>query len=90
MQPEQPPHTAEPTLVGRGGKGDPARSRVRAGDVSELHVRIAGVGGDSAGVVELEHGPFHGGGDCADERLGEEEGDEVQEGFWGQISEEAV
>ena len=58
--------------------------------MSELHVRNAGVGGDSAGVVELEYGPVRRRGGCADGRLGKEEGDEVQEGFWGQISEEAV
>ena len=58
--------------------------------MSELHVRNGGVGGDSAGVVELEHGFFRGRRDGADGRLGEEEGDEVSEGFRGQVSEEAV
>ena len=58
--------------------------------MSELHVRNAGVGGDSPGVVELEHGSVCRGSGCADGHLGEEEGVEVQEGFRRQISEEAV
>ena len=56
----------------------------------ELHVRDAGVGGDRARVVELEHGPLRARGGHADGHLGEEEGGEVQEGVWGQVSEEAV
>ena len=58
--------------------------------MSELHVRSGGVGGDGAGVVELEHGFVRGRRDGADGRLGEEEGDEVSERFRGQVSEEAV
>ena len=58
--------------------------------MSELHVRNGGVGGDGAGVVELEHGSVRGRRDGADGHLGEEEGDEVSEGFRGQVSEEAV
>lgn len=58
--------------------------------MSELHVRNAGVGRDSAGIVELEYGPVRRGGGRADGRLGKEEGDEVPEGFWGEVSEEAV
>ena len=58
--------------------------------MSELHVRNGGVGGDGAGVVELEHGFVRGRRGGADGRLGEEEGDEISEGFWGQVSEEAV
>lgn len=46
--------------------------------------------GHRAGVVELEHGSVRRGGDGADGRLGQEERDEVSEGFWGQVSEEAV
>ena len=48
------------------------------------------MGGDGARVVELEHGFVRGRGDGPDGRLGEEEGNEVPEGFWGQVSEEAV
>ena len=48
------------------------------------------MGGDGAGVVELEHGFVRGRRDGADGHLGEEEGDEVSEGFRGQVSEEAV
>lgn len=45
---------------------------------------------DRAGVVELEHGLFCSSCRWADGRLGEEERNEVQKGFWGQIPEEAV
>ena len=48
------------------------------------------MGGDGAGVVELEHGFVRRRRDGADGHLGEEEGDEVSEGFRGQVSEEAV
>lgn len=58
--------------------------------MSELHVRGAGVDWDRAGVVELEYGSVRSSSGCADGRLGEEEGDEVQEGFWGEIPKEAV
>ncbi len=58
--------------------------------MSELHVRNAGVGGHSAGVVELEYGFVRSGRDGADGSVGEEEGDEIQEGFWGEIPEKEV
>ena len=58
--------------------------------MSELHVRNDSVGRDSAGVVELEYGFVRRCRDRADGSLGEEEGDEVQEGFWGKVSKEAV
>ena len=58
--------------------------------MSELHVRSAGVGGNSAGVVELEYGSVRSGRHSADGSVGEEERDEVQEGFWGEIPEKAV
>lgn len=45
---------------------------------------------DRARVLELEYGSIRGSSICADGRLGEEEGDEVQEGFWGEIPKEAV
>ena len=48
------------------------------------------MGGDCAGVVELEHGFVRGRRDGADGHMGEEEGDEVSEGFRGQVSEEAL
>lgn len=46
--------------------------------------------GHRAGVVELEHGLVRRGGDGADGCLGQEERDEVSEGFRGEVSEEAV
>ena len=48
------------------------------------------MGWDRAGVVELEHGVLCCSGDGADGRVGEEEGGEVSEGFWGEVSEKAV
>ncbi len=58
--------------------------------MSELHVRNAGVGGDRAGVVELEYGSVRSGRDGADGGVGEEEGNAIQEGFWGEIPEKEV
>lgn len=58
--------------------------------MSELHVRNAGVGRDSAGVVELEYGSVRSSRNGADGSVGEEERDEVQEGFWGELPEKAV
>lgn len=45
---------------------------------------------DRAGVVELEYGSIRSSSRCTDGPLGEEERGEVQKGFWGKISEEAV
>lgn len=58
--------------------------------MSKLHVRNAGMGGNSASIVELEYGFIRSSSGCADGCLGEEERDEVQKGFWGKVSEEAV
>lgn len=58
--------------------------------MSKLHVRGAGVDWDRAGVLELEHSSVCSSSSCTDGRLGEEERDEVQEGFWREVSEEAV
>ena len=48
------------------------------------------MGGDRDGKLEFEHSIFCCGCGGADGGVGEEEGGEVQEGFWGEVYKEEV
>jgi len=58
--------------------------------VSELSLRDDGVGGHSDDQSVVEYGCVPRGGGGADGGLGQEEGGEVSEGVWWEVSEEAV